>query len=68
MYIYTYIYRYIINIYIYIYIINIYLYIYIYIYKNFACQVQMSKYIYKKPRHLFTEKLCFGENRNITFQ
>ena len=35
-------------------------YIYIYIYINFLCQVLMSKYIYKKLRHLFTKKLYFG--------
>ena len=29
--------------------------IYIYIYINFVCQVLMSKYIYKKLRHLFTD-------------
>ena len=36
-----------------------YIYIYIYIY-NFVCQELMSKYIYKKLRHLFTKKLYFG--------
>ena len=38
----------------------IYIYIYVYIYVNFVCQVLMSKYIYKKLRHLFTKKLYFG--------
>ena len=38
----------------------IYVYIYIHIYINFVCQVLMSKYIYKKLRHLFTKKLYFG--------
>ena len=32
----------------------------IYIYINFLCQVLMSKYIYKKLRHLFTKKLYLG--------
>ena len=36
------------------------MYIYIHIYINFVCQVLMSKYIYKKLRHLFTKKLYFG--------
>ena len=35
------------------------MYIYIYI-CNFECRVQMPKYIFKKPRHLFTKKLYFG--------
>ena len=40
---------------------QIYIYsIYIYIYINFVCQVLMSKYIYKKLRHLYTKKLYFG--------
>ena len=26
---------------------------------NFVCHVQMSKYMYEKPRHLFIEKLNF---------
>ena len=43
------------NIYIYIYIYIYFMYIYIYLY-NFVCQVLMSKYIYKKLRHLFTKK------------
>ena len=30
------------------------------IYINFVCHVLMSKYIYKKRRHLFTNKLYFG--------
>ena len=37
-----------------------YIYIYIFIYIDFVCQVLMSKYIYKKLRHLFTKKLYFG--------
>ena len=41
-------------------IFDIYIYIYIYIHTNFVCQVLMSKYIYKKRRHLFTKKLYFG--------
>ena len=40
--------------------IYVYIYICIYIYINFVCQVLMSKYIYKKLRHLFTKKLYFG--------
>ena len=35
------------------------IYIYIYIYINFVCQVLMSKYIYKKLRHLFTKYFFF---------
>ena len=27
---------------------------------SFVCHVQMSKYMYKKPRHLFIPKLYFG--------
>ena len=41
--------------------LSISLYIYIwYICINFICHVQMSKYIFKKPRHLFSKKLYFG--------
>ena len=32
---------------------------YMYIYLNFVCHVQMSKYMYKKLRHLFIQKLYF---------
>ena len=32
----------------------------IYICINFVCHVRMSKYMYKKPRHLFIQKLYFG--------
>ena len=32
----------------------------IYIYINFVCHVQMSKYMYKNPRHLLIKKLYFG--------
>ena len=39
-----------------------YIYIYIHIY---ICHVLMSKYIYKKLRHLFTKKLYFGFFQNI---
>ena len=34
-----------------------FIYYVIYIYINFVCQVLMSRYIYKKLRHLFTKKL-----------
>ena len=27
---------------------------------NFVCHVQMSKYMYKKPRHLFIQKLYYS--------
>ena len=41
--------------------IHTYIFIYmLYMYIYFACHVQMSKYIYKKPRHLFTKNLYFG--------
>ena len=36
------------------------MYIYISTLNNFECRVQMSKHIFKKPRHLFTKKLYFG--------
>ena len=29
------------------------IYLYIYIYINFVYHVQMSKYMYKKPRHIY---------------
>ena len=37
-----------------------YIHTYICIYINFVCQVLMSEYIYKKLRHLFTNKSYFG--------
>ena len=35
-------------------------YVYICIYINFACHVQMSKFMFKKPRHLFIKNIYFG--------
>ena len=44
---------------------------YIYIYKAklknelIVCHVQMSKYMHKKPRHLFIQKIYFGFFQNF---
>ena len=46
-----------IYIYIYIYVFN--MHIYVFNIHNFGCQVLVSKYIYKKLRHLFTKKFFF---------